>query len=224
MDLIQFWTVCAANGIVLEQEQLAAFDRYARELRYWNERVNLVSRADIEYLYERHFLHSLAPLKYLSIHPRANCIDIGTGAGLPGIPLAIARPDLHMLLIEAVAKKARLVALFASHTGLPNLQVKRARVEELHEAPSYCTAFDFAFARAVASLPTLLSWAQPLLKPTGQLIAYKGGDLSRELHAAQSRFPQARFTVQDIRFHGAPWFEENQKRLVFCRLAPAENS
>ncbi len=218
MDTVQFWTVCAANGIVLEAEQIRAFERYARELRYWNERVNLISRKDVEHLYEHHFLHSLAVLKYVDIPERARCIDIGTGAGLPGIPLAIARPDLHMLLVEAVAKKARLVALLASHTGLRHIAVKRARVEELAADPTYQHAFDVALARAVAPLPTLLEWSSPLLKPRGMLIAYKGGELSEELRAAQRRFPSAQLTVHAIQLHGAPWFEQNQKCIVVCQF------
>jgi 16S rRNA (guanine527-N7)-methyltransferase len=219
MDSVQFWTICAANGIVLEPSQIKSLERYARELHYWNERVNLISRADIEHLYERHFLHSLALLKYVPIAQGARCVDIGTGAGLPGIPIAIARPDLHMLLVEAVAKKARLVALFAAHTGLRHLQVKRARIEELAADPAYRQHFDIALARAVAPLSTLLEWAQPLLKPQGRLVAYKGGDLTRELQQAQSRFPSVQLQVHDIRLRGAPWFEENQKRLVVCQFA-----
>ena len=220
MDSAQFWTICAANGIVLEAWQMQALERYARELRYWNRFVNLLSRHDIEHLYERHFLHALAALKYIAIPERARCIDVGTGAGLPGIPLAIARPDLHMLLVESVAKKARLVALFASHTGLRHLQVKRARVEELHADAAYRGAFDYAFARAVAPLSTLAEWIQPLLKPSGTLVAYKGGELEEELHRAQKRFPRLQYTVHDIRLYGAPWFEENRKRLVICWFAP----
>jgi len=219
MDSAEFWTICAANGIILEPWQIQALERYARELRYWNERVNLISRRDIEHLYERHFLHALSVLKYVNLPERARCLDIGTGAGLPGIPLAIARPDLHMLLVESVAKKARLVALFAAHTGLRHLQVKRARVEELHAHPSFRSAFDYAFARAVAPLATLVEWSQPLLKPSGALIAYKGGELEEELRAACESFPSLQCTIHDIQLYGAPWFEENRKRLVVCRFA-----
>ncbi len=218
MDLAQLWTICAANGIVLEAQQLKALERYGRELRYWNERINLISRKDIEHLYERHILHALAALKYITLPPKARCIDIGTGGGLPGIPLAIARPDVHMLLVEAVAKKARLVALFAAHTGLPHLQVKRARIEELATDPAYQRAFDCAFARAVAPLPRLLQWACPLLKPTGMLVAYKGGDIAGELNAASTLFPTLQATVHRLQLQGAPWFEQNQKLLVVCRL------
>lgn len=219
MDSAEFWTICAANGIILEVWQIQALERYARELQYWNQRVNLISRQDIDHLYERHFLHALSALKYIQLPERARCLDIGTGAGLPGIPLAIARPDIHMLLVESAAKKARLVALFASHTGLRHLQVKRARVEELSAEPAFRGAFDYAFARAVAPLETLLHWSQPLLKPSGVLVAYKGGELDRELCAAQQRFPSVQYTVHQIRLYGAPWFEKNRKCLVVCQLA-----
>ncbi|MCS7176068.1 MAG: 16S rRNA (guanine(527)-N(7))-methyltransferase RsmG [Candidatus Kapabacteria bacterium] len=216
MDSVQFWTICAANGITLEPEQLRALERYANELRYWNARVNLISRKDIEHLYEHHFLHSLAALKYVSLPERAWCVDVGTGAGLPGIPIAIARPDLHMLLVEAVAKKARLAALFARHTGLPHLQVKRVRIEELSDDPAYQHSFDAAFARAVAPLATLAKWTLPLLKPKGQLVAYKGGDISSEIETVRRSFPELSVTVHDIQLHGAPWFKEQQKRIVVC--------
>lgn len=224
MDLAQLWTICAANGIVLESEQIRALERYGRELRYWNEHVNLVSRKDIDHLYERHFLHALAALKYITLPQRARCIDIGTGGGLPGLPLAIARPDIHMLLIEAVAKKARLVALFAAHTGLPHLQVKRVRIEELAADPAYHCAFDCAFARAVAPLPDLLTWSYPVLKPTGMLVAYKGGEIAEELRRASSLFPELEITVHPMQLQGAPWFEQNQKLLVVCRFPDGDPS
>ena len=100
MTPLDFWTTCSANDIVLEKEQVDALKRYHDELIYWNAKVNMISRKDEDNVWDRHILHSLAILKYVTIRPKARVLDVGTGGGLPGIPIKIARPDLKMLLVD----------------------------------------------------------------------------------------------------------------------------
>lgn len=215
MDRAAFWTICSANGIVLDREQLRAIERYERELRYWNERINLVSRKDVDYLLERHILHALAILTVVDIPPKARCMDVGTGGGLPGIPLIIARPDVRMVLVDSVRKKLRIAEMLARHTGHRFTEAICARVEKLaQQKPSYRAAFDVIVARAVADTRTLLEWTRDLIKPSGMHIFLKGGDLEAEIAQARAAFPDAVVVEKNLRLRGVPWLEEQQKKAL----------
>ncbi|MCS6999784.1 MAG: 16S rRNA (guanine(527)-N(7))-methyltransferase RsmG [Bacteroidota bacterium] len=215
MDLAAFWTICSANGIVLDRDQLRAIERFERELRYWNERINLVSRKDIDHVLERHILHSLAILTVVDIPQKARCLDVGTGGGLPGIPLIIARPDLRMVLVDSIRKKLRTAEMLAKHTGHRFTEAYCIRVEELaKQKPSFRAAFDVILARAVADTRTLLSWTRELVKPSGMHILLKGGDLSAEIAQARAAFPEALIMEHPLRLRGAPWLEEQQKKVL----------
>lgn len=149
--------------------------------REWNAQINVISRKDIEALYLHHVLHSLSILKYYDFKPGAEILDLGTGGGFPGIPLAIMRPDTRFLLIDGTAKKLKVVQNVVDELELKNVRVKHIRAEE-------CKArFDMVVTRAVASSEKLLEWGRPLLKrkqvhayPNG-IIALKGGAVGDEL-------------------------------------------
>ncbi|MCX7929860.1 MAG: 16S rRNA (guanine(527)-N(7))-methyltransferase RsmG [Chlorobi bacterium] len=215
VDIAQFWTVCSSNGIVLDKEQLRAIERYERELRYWNERINLVSRKDVEHLLERHILHSLAVLTVVEIPQKARCIDVGTGGGLPGIPLIIARPDLRMTLVDSIRKKLHTAEMLAKHTGHRFTDAICARVEQLsEEQPVLRGAFDVVLARAVTDTRTLLEWTRTLVAPSGMHVLLKGGNLRAEIAQAQMAFPDATIVEKPLRMIGAPWLEEQQKKVI----------
>jgi len=157
MDLTEFWTIASGNGIVLDKEQLERIERFAKELVYWNKQVNLISRKDEENVLENHILHSISLLKYLEIPPKSRCLDIGTGGGLPGIPIAIATGNISMLLIDSIAKKIKITNMLAKHTGLRNIEAICMRVENLAQNDKYLEHFDFVFARAVTKISDLLT-------------------------------------------------------------------
>jgi 16S rRNA (guanine527-N7)-methyltransferase len=149
----------------------------------WNTRINVISRQDIDNLEERHVLHALAIAKLFQFGPGAAILDLGTGGGFPGIPLAIFFPETKFTLVDSTGKKIRVVQEVASAIGLTNVTALHSRVENLKKGPQ----FDFVVSRAVAPLPQLLQWSTPLLKrkhthsyPNG-LIALKGGDLRPEI-------------------------------------------
>ncbi len=217
MELSQFWTLCSSNSIVLELEQLKQFERFNSELIYWNEKVNLISRKDLDNICERHFLHSLSILKYVDLKKKAQCIDIGTGGGFPGIPLAIARPDLKMLLVDSIAKKIKLTSMFAEHTGIRDLKAMRTRVEDLHSDIKYRNKFDYVFARAVTDTKYLINWADTILKPNGQVILLKGGNLKNEISDASQLFPNYEFEEKSITMIGCDWFAEEEKKILICK-------
>ncbi len=148
----------------------------------WNSKINVISRKDIESLYEKHVLHSLSIAAMIEFQPGTQIIDIGTGGGFPGIPLAIMFPEVQFHLVDSIAKKLKVVQGVAEGVGLTNVTVQHTRAEEIKNRK-----FDFVVSRAVAPLKELWTWGKPLIKkgntqelPNG-LICLKGGDLAQEI-------------------------------------------
>lgn len=148
----------------------------------WNSKINVISRQDIDELYLRHVLHSLSIAAVAEFDPGARIVDIGTGGGFPGIPLAIFFPEVHFLLADSIGKKIKVVEAVKSSLGLMNITAMQTRVEELPKQ-----SFDYAISRAVAPLKKLWQWSQPLLVKgecgnlENGLICLKGGDLNAEI-------------------------------------------
>jgi len=154
--------------------QLHAFSLYARELLAWNQRANLTAITGPHEIAVKHFLDSLSCL--LALKPRAGdkLIDVGSGAGFPGIPLKIASPQIRLGLVESIRKKADFCRHIVQLLGLEAVQVLQARAEQLGRDPKYRGQYDWAVARAVARLPVLLEYLLPLLRVGGVAIAQKG--------------------------------------------------
>lgn len=216
MDNLKLWTICATNGIMLEKEQIEMLERYSNELKYWNEKINMISRQDIDNIYERHILHSLSILKYIDLKPRAVCLDIGTGGGLPGIPIKIAVPTLDMLLIDSIAKKIKMVEMFSKHTALKKFNSRQIRAEELAQSKSHQKVYDYIFSRAVAKISKIVAWSYPILKNSGKYILLKGGDLSEEINEAKSEFNNLHIEEIQIEIMGSDWFTNEEKKLLIC--------
>lgn len=162
-----------------QKEQLRALLPLYRD---WNARINVISRKDLDSLYERHVLHSLAIAAVCTFKSGARVIDIGTGGGFPGIPLAIFYPEVSFTLADSIGKKIKVVSEVAQAIGLKNVEAVHARAESLAK-----NSFDFAVSRAVAPLGMLWGWAKPLLRVGRMseeygngLICLKGGDLAQE--------------------------------------------
>lgn len=218
MDIVKFWTICSANSIILDKSQIENFERYHKELIYWNEKVNLISRSDIENIFERHFLHSLSILKYENIKKKARCLDFGTGAGFPGLPLKIAKPDIYMTLVDSIKKKIKITEIFAKHTGLKNIDVICSRVEDLKNDKNINHKFDYIFARAVSRLDNLIAWSKELLKPDGKMMFLKGGNLEEEINNSYQKFPNIKIEEIQIDIFGAEWFKNEEKKILVVRF------
>ncbi|HRG26086.1 MAG TPA: 16S rRNA (guanine(527)-N(7))-methyltransferase RsmG, partial [Chitinophagaceae bacterium] len=171
-----------------QQEQWQQLEGLYKE---WNEKINVISRKDIDGLYEKHVLHSLSIAASFEFEPGMEIIDIGTGGGFPGIPLAIFFPEVKFLLADSIAKKLKVVEAVAAGIGLTNISTRHTRAEEIKSQK-----FDFAVSRAVAPLRELWSWARPLLKTKPMspdalhkpgLICLKGGDLAKEIQESGTR-------------------------------------
>jgi 16S rRNA (guanine527-N7)-methyltransferase len=165
-------------------QQLAALGDLYRD---WNARINVISRKDIDSLYTKHILHSLAIAAAFPIKPGSDVVDIGTGGGFPGIPLAIFFPNTRFHLVDSIGKKIKVVEAVSQATGLTNITTRYGRAEEIKDRK-----FDLAVSRAVAPLKELWTWARPLLRkaapgaPSG-LICLKGGDLAAEISDSGTR-------------------------------------
>ncbi|HUD03845.1 MAG TPA: 16S rRNA (guanine(527)-N(7))-methyltransferase RsmG [Patescibacteria group bacterium] len=179
-----------------QKSQLAALDGL---YHLWNSQINVISRRDIDNLYLHHVLHSLAIAKVLQFLPGSKIIDIGTGGGFPGIPLAILFPQADFVLVDSIGKKVKVVQSITAELKLNNVKPLQDRVENLNER------FDFAVSRAVARLDTVWGWAQPLIStdskhnlPNG-LLYLKGGDFEPELpkNIAIKHWPISNFFVED---------------------------
>jgi 16S rRNA (guanine527-N7)-methyltransferase len=166
-------------------QQFAALDELYKD---WNSKINVISRKDIDGLYEKHVLHSLAIAATIEFTPGTQIIDIGTGGGFPGIPLAIFFPEVQFHLVDSIAKKLKVVEGVAAGIGLKNITTQHTRAEEIKNRK-----FDFAVSRAVAPLKELWQWSRPLIKKGNRqelangLICLKGGDLTVEIFESNVR-------------------------------------
>ena len=149
-------------------------------------------------------------------------MDIGTGGGFPGIPLSIARPDTKFLLMDSIAKKIKITAMFAQHTASRDISAVCGRVEGLHEDPSKLKSFDYIFVRAVTRTKELFEWSDPLLHENGKIILLKGGDLTEEIADAQWKFPNYEIKEIPIKIIGCPWFASEEKKLLICSRNKSE--
>ena len=163
-------------------DKMALFDRYYHLLVEWNEKFNLTAITDEEEVYLKHFYDSIVGEKY--IHEGAHIADIGAGAGFPSIPLKIVRDDITVDMFDSLGKRITFLNEVIGALDLDNITATHTRVEDV--AKTSRGKYDYIVARAVASLPTLLEYAMPLLKVGGKLIAYKGSNVEEELEASQN--------------------------------------
>ena len=175
MDIVKHYFKNLTPNQIEQFAQL--FDLY----KEWNDKINVISRKDIDTLYERHVLHSLAIAKFLPFQAGSKILDIGTGGGFPGIPLAIMFPECQFHLTDSIGKKIKVVQEVATALGLKNVQASHIRSEDVKDK------YDFVVSRAVAELALLVSWSRGKIAkkqinaiPNG-LICLKGGDLNEEL-------------------------------------------
>jgi 16S rRNA (guanine527-N7)-methyltransferase len=171
-------------GIQLTPRQLAAFKKYEDELLEWNKKFNLTAIRDVEGIRSKHFLDSLTCLLAWRERPPERLIDIGTGAGFPGLPLKIMMPRLQVTLVESVGKKLDFCRHMVEVLGLDNVTCLQARAEELGLSREHREKYDWAVARAVANLPVLAEYLLPLVRVGGGMLAQKGETGPAEAHKA----------------------------------------
>ena len=184
----------------IKQEQIQQFAAIKALYTEWNEKINVISRKDIDNLYERHILHSLSIAKLLQFKNGTKILDLGTGGGFPGIPLAILFPDSRFHLVDSIGKKLNVVDDVKTNLGLKNTFIFHARAEEMDYQ------YDFVVSRAVAKLPELLTWTKGKYLPKDQntfkngLICLKGGDIDAELAEVKNakKFPISNYFNEEF--------------------------
>ena len=165
--------------------QLKKFAQLPELYRHWNERINVISRKDIEHLFVHHTLHSLSIAKVISFKPGTKVIDVGTGGGFPGIPLAIFFPEVEFLLVDSIGKKVNVVTEIVNALNLQNVTAIKSRIEDVE---ARC---DFVVSRAVSSISDLYKWTRYMVEPGGinamrnGWLFLKGGDLKDEVKAVK---------------------------------------
>lgn len=196
----------------LTQVQRNQFEQLAALYKEWNGKINVISRKDVGYLYERHVLHSLGIAKAFSFPPQTKILDVGTGGGFPGIPLAILFPQSEFLLVDSIGKKILVADSIAKEIGLTNLVARQARAENVQEK------FQFVVSRAVTSLPKFIPFIKHLIssKNIGQkkngIFYLKGGDFVGELEKIESSVE-----IFDLsKFYKAEFFKT--KKVVYIAL------
>ncbi len=171
----------------LSEEQKRKFHLLQELYEEWNTKINVISRKDIDQLYERHVLHSLSIAKVIQFKPNTKILDIGTGGGFPGIPLAILFPECKFHLVDSIGKKIKVVQEVSSALGLKNLQAEQIRAEQIK------STYDFVVSRAVTAFPIFYNWARKKVKQESHnnlqngILYLKGGNLEEELKKFKAR-------------------------------------
>ena len=172
-------------GISLSPRQVALLMTYERELLEWNEKFNLTAIRDVEGIRTKHFLDSFSAVQAWKANPPARLIDVGTGAGLPGIALKILYPSMRLTLVESVGKKANFCLHIVKTLALENVEVLAVRAEDAGQMPGHREKYDWAVARAVAAMPVLAEYLLPLVKVGGGMLAQKGESGPAEAQSAE---------------------------------------
>lgn len=195
----------------LTEDQIFKFSQLEGLYRDWNAKINVISRKDIDELYEKHVLHSLGIAKVMAFKSGSKIMDVGTGGGFPGIPLAILYPEVDFYLIDVIAKKIRVVNEVASALGLQNVKAEQMRAENVK------ADFDFIVSRAVTNMPDFVKWVKDKIRKKQNnelkngILYLKGGDLTEELQG----FPKAtQYNLAD--YFEAEFFET--KKVVHLPL------
>lgn len=165
----------------LSEKQISQFSKLKDLYTYWNDKINVISRKDIENIYLRHILHSLAIAKFINFKNGTTVLDLGTGGGFPGIPLSIIFPKTNFILSDSIKKKILVVNEVVKQLGLENVKSEWSRAENLNHK------YDFLVTRAVAKMPKIIEWSKGNFNPisindiSNGIIALKGGDVTEEL-------------------------------------------
>lgn len=207
-------------GIGLAQAQLEQLDRFASLLVETNRTLNLTRITDPPEIVTGHYLDSLTCLAAVRLPDGARCIDVGTGAGFPGIPVAIARPDLRVVLMDSSRKKLGFIAAAAEEIGLTNTETLHARAEEVGRDPAHRERYDIAFARALSELKVLAELCLPLVRVDGRVIAQKSAEIEEELAQARPVIGQLGGVVESVTEQVVPGTRIVRRLVVMRKTRP----
>lgn len=214
----------AQFGVSLTPEQAAQFEIYTRELAVWNERVNLTAIIEPAAVQVRHFLDSLSLVQVMQPYSGLRLIDVGTGAGFPGVPLKIAFPDIRLTLLEATGKKIVFLDHLIQILGLKDTRTLHARAEEAGHLPAHRAVYDVVVARSVARLPALAEYLLPLARVGGRCIAMKGETAAAEAQDAKRALSILGGRVTTIEMVNLPDVADAHHLVVIEKHAPTPSA
>ena len=194
----------------ISNSQIGQFSSLDRLYRLWNKRINLISRNDIDNLYMHHVLHSLGIAKVVEFRSNHRVLDVGTGGGFPGIPLAILFPDTQFHLIDSIGKKIKVVNEITSELQLTNVTSQQVRAEGVKDQ------YNYVVSRAVARLDQMIKWTSELIaeeKDNNSILTFKGGDISVELKNIKSKYRI--YNLKD--YFEEPFFESKSVVQIFLK-------
>ena len=236
---IEISRLCKVNGLEIQPFQLELLRQYASLLLQWNAKINLISRRDEANIWTRHLLHSLSLLFHVEFRKTARVLDLGTGGGMPGIPLAIMRPDLEFTLLDSIHKKVLAVEDIVFRLGVKNIGLVCGRAGELRLDSMHDVGYDIVVARAVAPVKELVKWASSLARNPVNLpgkdashlsafkkltpkmpflLAMKGGDIGDEISSARMRFKDKKITWTNLSIKGLRDQDSIDKKLIVVEL------
>ena len=224
MDLKEFENIfkeeCKKNSIELQAYEIEKFYKYMLGIIEWNEKINVTAITDEKEFLEKHFIDSLTINRYLKGDKKL--IDIGTGAGFPGIPLKIANPNLEVTLIDSVNKKLNVIREVSKEIELDKLEIIHTRAEDLANKPEYREQYDFATTRAVSNLSTIAEYMLPFVKVGGKAICMKGPNYEEELEQAKKAISVLGGKIESV--EKLKLSDENERNIVIiskvCKTAP----
>ncbi|MDZ7261383.1 MAG: 16S rRNA (guanine(527)-N(7))-methyltransferase RsmG [candidate division KSB1 bacterium] len=205
-----------SNGLKLTPEQQNQFQLYIETLVQWNQRINLISKGDETKIAQRHFLESVGLLWLISFPSDSRILDLGTGAGFPGVPLKIVRPDLNLLLLDSNRWKTLFLKELVQTLGLNTIEVVWARAEDNKLKEIYGQKFDWVITRAVAALERLWKWSQPFLQEEGSLIAMKGGPIEKEITRLMNKYPNLQ--IEEKKYPGSLIEEKVDRKIIWIKI------
>ena len=233
IEAVEFRNVVLKNGLKISDDQVTKLLLYSNLLLEWNQKINLISRRDQENIIEQHILASISPLFKFEFERGASILDLGTGGGLPGIPLAILCPENKFTLLDSIQKKIKALTEMMKELNLSNVTATARRAEELSGLPNNKGVFGYVTSRATASVSEIIKWGRPFLGPhadnisapalerqrrpkipAGALVLYKGGDISGEIEDAKRNEKPAGITIHDLTIDGINESHFHDKKLV----------
>jgi 16S rRNA (guanine527-N7)-methyltransferase len=209
---------CAYFGITLSQEQISQFQTYYELLVEWNRFMNLTAITEFEEVMLKHFVDSLALGKALSVEKISRMIDVGTGAGFPGIPLKIVYPQLDVVLMDSLNKRVNFLKEVIEKLGLSGITAVHGRAEDLARKPEYREQFDLSVSRAVANLASLSEYCLPFTKVGGYFIPYKSGQIEEELEAGKKAVSVLGGSVKEVVKFQLPNSEMDRSLIVIQKV------
>ncbi len=220
MNQALFQQGLSALNLPIKEEQIGQFSTYSSLLKEWNENINLTAIVDDDGIAVKHFLDSVLPLAHVKVEEGASLADVGTGAGFPGLPIKILRPDLKVTLIDSLQKRIRFLETVLKDLSLQDVTCVHGRAEELGKDGSYREQFDVLVSRAVANLKVLCEYCLPFVKVGGIFVALKAQELDEELAEAKPMIGTLGGKVEAVIEAPLPKSDMTRKLVVISKSSP----